>query len=410
VAGCGTSTGSGGSGDSGDKNLTVWLMDGSAPTTLTDALNKEFESSHPGAHVKYEVQKWNGIQDKLTTALASNDPPDVIELGNTQTPKFASEGTLLDLTGSVKDLNGDQWLGALKDSGTWDGKNYAMPFYAANRTVIYRTDLFKAAGITAPPTSDQEWLDDITKLKTANASNPNFQALYLPGQSWYVLLSFIWDQGGDVATQSGGKWAGALNTDQAKAGVNFYKQLVDTSATKAPKDADEATPQQSDVFGQGNTAMMIALPWELAGAIKAKPDLKDNTAAFPIPSKTAGSAAPVFLGGSNLAIPAGSKHQDLAKEYLKLLSSQKYQDQIAAGGSVPGTSKDTSKLATNSLGTALAASSKNGKVTPPTPKWGPIEAGQNPLKDMMTAVLTGAKSVDQAVKDANDALTKALSS
>ncbi|WNV81953.1 sugar ABC transporter substrate-binding protein [Umezawaea sp. Da 62-37] len=409
VAGCGTSASNTGTADSsGPKTLTVWLMDGSAPTTLTDALNKEFQDSNKDVTVKYEVQKWGGIQEKLTTALTSDTPPDVIELGNTQTPKFASEGTLLDLTGDASDLNGGEWLGGLKDSLTWEDKQYGLPFYASNRTVIYRTDLFEAAGITTPPTSNDEWLAAIEKLKTANAANPDFQALYLPGQSWYTLLSFIWDQGGDVAKKDGDKFVGALDSAPAKAGVDFYKKLVDASATKAPKDTDEAKPQQMEVFGTGNVAMMIGLPWELGGAVKANPDLEKKTSAFPIPSKTAGKAAPVFLGGSNLAIPAGSKNVDLAKGYLKLLSGKKYQDQLGAAGTVPGTSKDTASLASNPVGKALAASSANGKVTPATPKWAAVEAGQNPLKDMLTAYLTGAKSLDAATTDANTALTALL--
>ncbi|MFJ6670062.1 sugar ABC transporter substrate-binding protein [Actinosynnema sp. NPDC091369] len=408
VAGCGTSS-DGGSGNSGEpKTLTVWLMDGSAPTTLTDALNKEFQDAHPGVTVKYEVQKWNGIQEKLTTALTSNNPPDVIELGNTQTAKFAAEETLTDLTADASGLNGDQWLGGLKDSLTWDGKQYGLPFYAANRTVIYRTDLFQAAGIAAAPKSRDEWVSAIEKLKAANAADPDFQPLYLPGQSWYVLLSFIWDEGGDVAKPQGSAWAGAVDTPQAKAGLEFYKKLVDTSGTKAPKDADEATPQQMEVFATGKVGMMIGLPWELAGAVKANPELKEKTGAFPIPSKTSGKTAPVFLGGSNLAIPAGSKNADLAKEYLKLLSSKKYQDMLAEGGAVPGTSTDTAKLATTPIGKALAESAPNGKVTPTTPSWAAVEAGQNPLKDMLTAYLTGAKPLDQATADANSALSKTL--
>ncbi|MET9632772.1 extracellular solute-binding protein, partial [Lentzea sp. NPDC006480] len=175
VSGCGTSTNSGSGTET--KEITVWLMDGSAPTTLTDALNKEFESAN-GIKVKYEVQKWTGIQEKLTTALASNTPPDVIELGNTQTASFADTNTLADLTADAGQFNGGEWLGGLKDSLTLNGKQYGVPFYAANRTVIYRTDLLQAAGVAKPPTSRAEWIDAITKLKAANASNPDFQALY----------------------------------------------------------------------------------------------------------------------------------------------------------------------------------------------------------------------------------------
>ena len=398
---------------SGSGTLTVWLMDGSAPTSLTNQLNAEFEQTHPGWKVNYQVQEWDGIGDKLAKALSSNNPPDVVELGNTQAVQYAQSGALADLTSVSNAFHCDQWLSGLKTSGAYDGKQYAIPFYAANRTVIYRKDMFAKAGITAAPTSDAEWLADIQKLRTAYASDPSFQSLYLPGQEWYTLLSFIWDQGGDVATDSGGHWSGALNTAQAQAGISFYKQLYDASGTTAGKDTDEAKPQQSDVFAQGggHVAMMIGLPWEEAGVVKDDPAMASQLGAFPIPSRTSGQTAPVFLGGSDLGIAAGSKNSAAAEAYLQLLSGAKYQTMLAASGAVPGTSTDTSALDSNVVGAAMAkAAAAGGKVTPITPNWATVENGDNPLKDMLTAVLSGQKPVNTAASDANSALTKILTS
>ena len=409
TAGCAGSGGSGGEENSGGpRTLTVWLMNGSAPETLTDALHKEFEAAHDEVTVKYEVQEWGGIQDKLTTALASQDPPDVIELGNTQAPSFAADGVLTDLSGDVDSLNGDQWLQSLKSSGEWDGKQFSTPFYAANRSVIYRTDMFQQAGITAPPTSRQEWLDAIGKLEAKFGSDPQFQALYLPGQNWYTLLSFIYDEGGDIAEANGTEFKATVNSPEGKAGLEFYKQLVEASGTTAPKDNDEQNPEQAGIYGQGKVAMMIALPWELGTAAKDNPDIQKNSSAFPIPSKTAGKTAPVFQGGSNLAIPVNSKNGDLAKDYLKLLLSDKYQSQLAEAGMVPGASTDLSALDANPVSKAMAEASKDGRAVPATPKWATIEAGQNPLKDMLTAYLTGAKDIDTATKDADTALDAAF--
>ena len=412
TAGC---AGSGGT-DSGTeqkagepRTLTVWLMNGSAPETLTDSLNKEFEQKHDGVTVKYEVQEWNGIQDKLTTALAGDNPPDVVELGNTQAPSFAEEKVLTDLSGDVDSMNGDQWLASLKASGQWDGKQYSTPFYAANRMVIYRTDMFQQAGITVPPTSRAEWLDAIGKLKAKFGKDKQFQPLYLPGQNWYTLLSFIYDEGGDIAKQDGTKFSATVDSDEAKAGLEFYKQLVDASGTTAPKDNDEQNPEQAGIYGQGKVAMMVALPWEVDTAAKNNAAIKAKTSAFPIPSKNAGETAPVFQGGSNLAIPVNSKNSDLAKDYLTLLLSEKYQGQLAAAGMVPGASTDLSALDANPVSKAMAEASKNGKAVPATPTWATIEAGQNPLKDMLTAYLTGAKDIDAATGDANKALDAAFS-
>ncbi|PPK70823.1 sugar ABC transporter substrate-binding protein [Actinokineospora auranticolor] len=415
VSGCAGSGGDAGTNTTsaappaGPRTLTVWLMNGSAPKTLVEALHKEFQDSHKDVTVKFEEQQWNGIQDKLTTALSGNDAPDIIEVGNTQAPKFASEDVLEDLTASVNDFNGANWLTSLKDSGNWDGKQYGIPFYAANREVLYRKDMFEAAGITTPPTSRAEWLEAITKLKAKYGSDPDFQPLYLPGQNWYALLSFIYDEGGDIAKKDGTKFTATLDSPEAKAGIEFYKQLLEASGTKAPKDADEQTPEQAGIYGGGKVAMMIGLPWEVATAAKSDPTIKDKTSGFPIPSKTAGQTAPVFQGGSNLAIPAKAKNKDLAKDYLKLITSDKYQADFAKAGMIPGTSKDVSALQSDPVNAAMAKASTNGKAVPATPGWATIEAGQNPLKDMLTAYLTGAKTLDAATADANKALNTAFS-
>ncbi|MFD8501030.1 extracellular solute-binding protein [Amycolatopsis sp. NPDC059657] len=412
AAGCagssGTDAGNQSSAPPKDGTITVWLMTGTAPDSMSAALHKDFEDAHPGVKVKYEIQQWKGIQEKLTAALASDSPPDVIEVGNTQTPFFAAQGVSADLSGSVADFNGPQWLAGLKASGEYDGKTYGVPFYAANREVIYRKDMFEQAGITAPPTSRAEWLDAITKLKAKFGSDPDFQPLYLPGQYWYALLSFLWDDGGDVAKADGKKFKSTLDSAGSKAGIEFYKQLVETSGTKAPKDNDEATPQQATIYGAGKVAMFIGAPYEVATAAKTDPSLKDKSGAFPIPSKTAGQTAPVFLGGSNLMVPLNSKNQQLAKDYIKLMCSAKYQGELVKAGYVPGASTDTSGLDADPLASVMAKASKNGRAVPASPKWGEVESGQNPLKDMLTAYLTGKKTLDQATADANAALDKII--
>lgn len=397
---------------SGGGTLTVWLMDGSAPKGWAEQLNSQFERAHPGWKVKYEIQEWDGIVAKLNKALSSSSPPDVVELGNTQAVSYAEAGELADLTGISNEFNCSQWNSALKDSGAFDGKQYAIPFYGANRTVIYRKDMFAKAGITSTPKTDAEWIADMQKLKQTYANDPEFQAMYLPGQEWYTLLSFIWQKGGDVAKDHNGTFTATLNTPQARAGIDLYKQLYQASGTTAPKDTDEANPAQSDVMAKdgGHVAMMVGLPWEEAGVATDDPQLADKLGAFPIPGDTAGRTAPVFLGGSDLGIAANSKNSAAAQAYLALESSGTFQGLLAKNGSVPGSSTDLSQLATNPVGSAMGAASKDGKVTPITPTWAAVEAGNNPLKTMMTAVLQGSKSTRQAAQDADAALNKILQS
>ena len=118
-----------------------------------------------------------------------------------------------DLTDKVADLGGADWIPGLAEPGKIDGRQYGIPWYAANRVVIYNKDLFAKAGITTPPKTRDEWLDVTAKLNKGGN-----QGIYLPGQNWYALAGFIWDEGGDLAVKEGDQWKGALDTPQALAG------------------------------------------------------------------------------------------------------------------------------------------------------------------------------------------------
>lgn len=407
VAAAACSSGSGSTGNTTGGKLTVWLMNGSAPPALVDSLKSQFQASHAGVTVDVQIQEWTGIQDKLTTALSSKSAPDVIELGNTQAPRFTQQGVLADL-GDVKDskLNGAKWLDALAKTGQWDGNTYATPFYAANRVVAYRSDLFAKAGLK-PPTTIDEWVSTGQQLAAANKSTPGFQALYLPGQNWFILDSLIWARGGELATRDGDNWKGALDSAQSRAAVNDYATLFH-KLSKAQPDVTEAQPPQADIFAKGNVGMMVILPWEIASIEKANPKLKGKIGAFPIPGSS--GPAPVFLGGSNLAVPALAQHKDLAEDFLGLMLGNEFQRSMAETNAVvPGITGlgDTSKG--DPIVSVMVRAAATSNVTPPDPRWAAVEAGPNPINDMLTAVITGTKSLDDATADASSAITKLMS-
>lgn len=399
ISACGSDDGGDkGKSSGGSKSVTVWVMDGSAPDDWMAGVNKEFEAKHPGVKVKVEKQQWNGIQEKLTTALSEDTPPDVVELGNTQTAGYAVTGGLADLSADKADLGYDGWNKGMIPSAELDGKLYAAPWYAANRAVIYDKKVFKKAGVKPPKTRD-EWVAGLEKIKK---SDSKIQPLYLPGQSWYVYAGFVWDEGGDLAAQDGDKWKGTLSSPEAASAMNFYKKLQ--SFSTAPKDKDEATPQQStDIVPKGGVASWIGLGWEAGGAIAAieKAGAKSDFGYFPIPGKTADKPGSVFLGGSNLAITERSQNKDLAKEWLALAAGKdqmtKYA-QATAGALLPNNDAAQFKPEAGSFAEAMVESASVGKVTPVTPGWANVETEPNPIKDYMTKVLKGedAKKAGEA--------------
>ena len=403
VAGCGGTSNTPGN-ESG--TLTVWLMTGSAPPSVVEGVNADFKAKHPNVTVKVELQNWGDISTKLDTGFAGSTPPDVVELGNTMVAKYAAAGALEDISGKKSSFdNSGTWLQSLTDSCTLNGKLYCAPYYAGSRAVIYRKDMFAAANVQ-PPTSMDELLTVGQKLMTAHSSDPNFSALYFPGKYWYAALPFVWDFGGDIATQSGGKWQGSLNSSGSQQGLTTLANLV-SKLSKADKTGDEA--KQDAAFAGGHIAMIIANGWEIGVITDAKagnPSLKDKLGVFPIPSHNAGQSAPVFLGGSDLGVAAKSKNQALANEWIELLTGTKHMSDMATvGGVIPNT---TTML---SLGTGLNAiffaAAKNSRFVPNSRNWASVESA-NVIPDMLVSIFTGKAQLPAATTSASDKITTIL--
>jgi N,N'-diacetylchitobiose transport system substrate-binding protein len=386
--------------------LTIWLMQGSAPPAVVDGVNADFKTKYPNVTVNVELQQWGDIGTKLDTAYGGSTPPDVVELGNTLVAKYAAAGALEDLTGKKSSFeNSGTWLQSLTDSCTVNGKLYCVPYYAGSRAIIYRKDFFDAAGLQPPQSMDQ-LLTAGQKLMAAHSSDPNFSALYYPGKYWYAALPFVWDFGGDIATQSGGKWQGALNSSSAQQGLNTLATLVG-SLSRADKTGDEA--KQDAAFAQGHIAMIVANGWEVGVITDPKagnPSLADKLGAFPIPSHTSGQTAPVFLGGSDFGVAARSQHKDLANAWVQTFTDQKNMTQMATvGGVIPNT---TSLL---NLGTGLNgifyAAAKNSRFVPNSQNWANVE-NANVLPDMLVKIFTKQQTIADATKAASDRITSLL--
>ncbi len=408
VAGCGDDDSSTPAAETSQaKDITVWLMNGSAPDAVIKAVNDDFTAAHPGVTVKVEIQQWDGVQEKTTTALAGNNPPDVLEIGNTLVSKFAESGGLADLTDKKGDLGGDSWLQGLTDAGTLDGKLYGVPYYAGDRAVIYRKDLFAKAGIASPPTDRASFVAAADKLQRTFGSDPKFSALYFPGQYWYAALPFVWDDGGDIAVKDGDSWKGSLDSPESQAGLTWLKDVV-KKYSKAPVNGNENDNDPAVPLGEGKAAMIIDPGWKVGVVQKNKPALKSQIGVFPIPGKTGDKTAPVFLGGSNLAVSEGSDAPDLAYDWVKLLAGEKAQTQLATvGGVIPNRTTLLDLHAKDPILSVFDAAAKNSKFTPATPKWANVESSTI-LQDMLVAIFSDKKTVADATRDASQAITKTL--
>ena len=382
-----------------EKSITVWLMPDAKDfgTALADA-NAAFSAAYPNTKVNVEFQTWGDHLKKLDAALVAKKGPDVVEFGNTEVMKYSAAGALADLS-SYKPTFGNSatWLKALEDAGSYNGKLYAVPYYAGARAIMYRPSLFKAQGISVPK-SYADFLSAGKKLMTAYGTDKDFSAVYLPGKYWYAAMSFVYDEGGAIATKSGGKWIGSLDSDASIRGLNRFKEVSDL-LSRADKSGTEAA--QWDVFNGGKVAMSYSNGWESC----CIPKVGADWAFFPMPSVKAGQASPAFLGGSNLAVPSYVSNKKLAATWIRYYTNATQMKTIALSGAIPNNTKMLNLI--TGPAAPVAAAAKNSWFVPGAVKWVDVE-NANTLQTMLSDIATGKKTVAKAAADASAEITKLL--
>jgi len=403
----GASSDSAASTDGKGKTITLWLAGADTPDALRSYLKKEF-SKETGGTLKIEQQDWNDLVTKLTTALPdANNTPDVTEIGNTQSPTFTNVGAFLDISDLYSTLGGSDLLQSFVAAGKVDGKNYTLPYYFGSRYVFYRKDIWQKAGITSVPATLEEFNADVAKITAADPGNiPDLSGFYLGGQDWRDGVSWIFANGGDLATESGGKWTSALSSADTLKGLTQLQEIYRT-ASKAPGDAkdsnqyvyindDDSIPGATDADAAtpvSLTAATIMAPgwahWSIG--VKGEKDGKvtrtwDDSifGVFALPG-TDGKPAPVFASGSNIGISAKSKNPGRSKTLLKIIFSKTYQEMLGKNGLGPANSKYTASLGDDQFAKALVASASNSKLTPAAPGWASVESS-NLLEEFFSKI------------------------
>ncbi len=119
-----------------------------------------------------------------------------------------------------------------------------------------------------------------------------------------------------------------------------------------------------------------------------------------MPSHTANKPMPGFLGGSDLAVPAGSSNKALAADWIKDFTSTSNEKGLQAKGNIPN--------ATNLLGTSVnERAAARSWFVPAAKHWVDVENG-NILRNMLSEILTGKLSVAQAAQSASANITSVL--
>ncbi|MET0853343.1 MAG: extracellular solute-binding protein [Microterricola sp.] len=398
LAGCSATTGNEGGNDGGSadgQDITLWLMGGDTPDTLRDYLKTEYKDA-TGGTLTIEEQGWGDALAKLTTSLPdAENTPDVVEIGNTWSPTFTNVGAFSDVSDMVEELGGDKLIQSFVEVGAVDGANYALPYYFGSRYNFYRKDIWAAAGKQVPTTL-AEFDETVKALRTDSQSG-----FYIGGSDWRNAISWIFANDGELAEKDGDKWVSTLSSDNTQKGITQFAELF-KGASLAPSTEFDSTPwvniNNNEATGVPEAATIIAPGWAhwSIGDLAADPDDATKTVAtwnddvfgtFVLPGVD-GGAAPVFAGGSNIAISAASKNQEGSRELLKIVFSPEYQTLLGENGLGPANLDYASALGEDQFAAALIESAASSKLTPAAPGWAAVE-GAALLEEFFGKVTAG---------------------
>jgi alpha-glucoside transport system substrate-binding protein len=230
----------------------VWTSS-SGQTQFQDVI-KLFNKTYPNVHVRYKPVG-NNLPTVLATAVAGGHPPDMADLAQPGTvAQFAKQGKLkpISYASSVMSAN---FAPAWTQLGTYSGKFYALPFKAANKSVVwYSPPIFKTAGVSPPKTFSQL----LTDAKTIHASGT--PAYSIGGADGWTLTDMF--ENIYLRTFGAAKY-NALSKHQIK--------WTDPSVATALKSMAKIVGDTSNVYGGTSGALQYGFNQSVTNAFASPP-------------------------------------------------------------------------------------------------------------------------------------------
>lgn len=349
VAGCGSGDDDGGGGDGGGtatESLTVWTIeDVSDRVTAQKKIAQAFTTSS-GIKVDVVSVAEDDFDKLITSAAAADKLPDVIaalplsplrtlqsgELLDTETPKKIIE-TLGADTFAPRSLeltkDGDQQLGVPSDG--WA------------QLLVYRKDLFQAAGLEAPTT--YEAIEKAAQTLNGKNGVAGIALATAPGDG-FTEQSFEYLAGANGCQLVGDDGTVTLNSPQCVRAFDLYGNLAKNYSVKGNQDVDSTRA----TYFAGKAAMIIWSSFlldELAGLrkdalpscaqCKADPAWLAKNSGVVTSVKGPDGAEPSSFGEVVSWAVTSSAPKDEAAKFIQYMLSDAYSDwlAIAPEGKVP---------------------------------------------------------------------------
>lgn len=374
--------------------VTFWhaySADSPEVDTLRQTIIPAFEKKFPDVKVKDVAIPYDDLHQKLVTAVAGDQLPDLVRADIGWVPELANLGVLAPLDTDMPDfqkLADSTYPGSLA-TNKWKGHYYGLPLDTNTRVLLYNSEALAAAGITSPPKTVDELMADAPKLKQSG-----IYAFADNGAGGWNVLPWIWSAGGDITDADVTKATGFLNSPASVKGIQTLVDLYKAGEMPDIILGDSGGLATSDGLATGKYATILDGPWMYPIFAGQYPDFKLE--ASQVPAGAGGSIS--VVGGEDIVLTQSSTNKAAAAEFMRYLLSDDAQLAMAKVGQMSVVKSIGPKLTDiNAYYAPFVEQLATAKPRPATPAWSQIDSL---LQDEIRSAIKGEKTVQEALDSA----------
>lgn len=349
-------------------------------------LTENFNAANPNIQVIMTSQAEYYTQ--LGTAAASQTLPDVaiIHADQVATQAFRNVirplGSLVEQMGvSEADFPEPVWA-----AGEVAGERYAIPLDIHPGVLYYNMDMLEAAGISAAPTTQEEFAAAAQALTSADQKGFLLTSGFFSGQIFQTLLHQF---GGTEFNEDGSE-----ATFNSEAGVRALQWMLDAQQNYGEPNLE--TDAEINGFKAGSAAMMMNGIWQVTNVTGEAVEFRGMGTAVP----QFGDQPAVWAGSHQLALPAQPDEDPCrdaaAAVFIKYVLDNSVE--WAKAGQIPANNavRESADFLAIEPQASIAPSVENAFFPPSVPG---ITDALGPMGEAVTAILSGTQTDIKAALD-----------
>lgn len=374
--------------------VTFWngyAADGAEIDTFVNVVLPMFNAQYPNIVVDHQEIPYDDLRQKLVTGLAGGVLPDVLRADIIWVPEFADQGALLALDQEMPDFQAiaDTVFPGPLSTNRFGDHYYGLPLDTNTRILFLNDAVMEAAGITAAPTTIEEFEAAMATIK--EKLGPDVYGYAEGGTGAWSVLPWIWSFGGAITDEGLTTASGYLNGEGTVAAVTKLKEWLDNGYL-SPSILGGGTAT-SDQFGNGQTATVLEGPWMPGIFANQFPDLSFSYA--PVPAGPGGSQS--VVGGEDIVVFSDTDAKDASLAFTRFMLSEPVQLAMGKVGQMPVLSSLVGNSELPAYYPTFMEQLKTANARTPVPAWPKIDEA---VGNAVLKALRGDMDVQAALDEA----------